>query len=178
VTPPVEEPWFPDPHLIDSALAGNLSNRTLSGPDRAWVVAGLAARGITAEATADLLGCSLRTIRAVRAEPMTRVCTHALNLVIALDDALTRHKAAHRAWQFELEDVRATADRYRGQRDELIAGIADGTVTVCRRGHPLTPYNTYRRADGRRRCRECDRTRQSKYRRTAGTTSQVEGTNT
>lgn len=168
--------WSPDPHLIESALAGNLDSRTLTGPDRAWVVAGLAARGVTAEGTARLLGCSLRTVRTVRAEPMTVVCTFAMAVTGELEDARGAHRSEVRRLRFAIEDQAANADRYRGQRDELVAAIAAGTAGLLRCGHPNARYNVHRRADGSRRCRECDRRRSTGYRRSDRTTPQVEGT--
>ncbi|WP_237569284.1 NAD(P)H-dependent flavin oxidoreductase [Mycolicibacterium lacusdiani] len=45
--------------------------------DRAWLVSGLTLRVLTAKDIAERLGCSLRLVRAIRAEPITHVFTSA-----------------------------------------------------------------------------------------------------
>ena len=61
----------------------------LTGPDRAWVVAGLAAAGWTAEETAAQLRCSLRLIRQIRAEPMCVVTDPEAARLRAAQEAMT-----------------------------------------------------------------------------------------
>lgn len=118
------KPWQPDDHLITAAQAGQLSIHNLSAEDRSWVVAGLTARGVTAEDTATMLRCSLRLIKQIRANPMTAVALYAQTIAVEVETTATRSKTAHRAHQYELEELRSTAARYKKQRDDLIDQLA------------------------------------------------------
>lgn len=102
-------PWQPDDNLIDHARLCPVSILDMSGPDRAWVVAGLSAAGWTAEETARALKCSLRLIRQIRAEPMCTVATYALTA-----------REQHRDERFHLtEELRHAHRRIAGLRGEL-----------------------------------------------------------
>lgn len=161
-----EGPWAPDEHLIDAAREGKLRATAMSGPDRCWVVAGLTAAGVTAEETARLLHCSLRLVRQIRAEPMTAVCTYALDIAAVLHRQRDTARTERIALRLDAENARMDADRFKAQRDELLDRLAAGDTTLdrCRSGHLMTRYNTYIRGDGRRQCRECHRERQHRYR--------------
>jgi hypothetical protein len=90
--------WEPDTNLVAYGLLGGLRAVDLSGPDRAWVVAGLTAAGLTAEETARRLHCSLRLVRQIRVEPMTVVAAYALTVLgelEALGDELGRVRRDH-----------------------------------------------------------------------------------
>jgi len=117
-------PWQPDEHLITAAQAGQLHIRNLSNEDRSWVVAGLTARGHTAEDTAHMLRCSLRLIKQIRANPMTAVSLYAQTIAVEVETARLQAKTAKRAQAYELEDLRMTAERYKKQRDDLIDQLA------------------------------------------------------
>lgn len=116
--------WQPDEHLITAAQAGQLHIRNLSQEDRSWVVAGLTARGVTAEDTATMLRCSLRLIKQIRAHPMTAVSLYAQSIAVEVETARARNKTTSRAHAYELEDLRMTAERYKRQRDDLIDQLA------------------------------------------------------
>lgn len=58
--------WEPDENLIEAAMSGRLRGRTLPEADRAWLVAVLTHRGITAEIIAAWLGISRRTVKTER----------------------------------------------------------------------------------------------------------------
>ncbi|WP_418346115.1 hypothetical protein [Rhodococcus pyridinivorans] len=117
-------PWQPDDHLITAAQAGQLHIRNLTQEDRSWVVAGLTARGHTAEDTAHMLRCSLRLIKQIRAHPMTAVSLYAQTIAVEAETARLHAKTTKRAHAYELEDLRMTAERYKRQRDELIDQLA------------------------------------------------------
>lgn len=112
--------WAPDEHLIDCGRAGKLDAKVLTGPDRSWVVAGLAVAGFTAEDTAKLLKCSLRLIRQIRAEPMTIVCRYALTITDTLVTEQRKHRAEVGIATTAVEMAQRDALRFRDQRDQLI----------------------------------------------------------
>lgn len=116
--------WQPDEHLITAAQAGQLHIRNLTQEDRSWVVAGLTARGHTAEDTAHMLRCSLRLIKQIRAHPMTAVSLYAQTIAVEAETARLQAKTTKRAHAYELEDLRMTAERYKKQRDDLIDQLA------------------------------------------------------
>lgn len=116
--------WQPDDNLITAAQAGQLHIRNLSCEDRSWVVAGLTARGVTAEDTATMLRCSLRLIKQIRANPMTAVSLYAQTIAVEVETARIHAKTTKRAHAYELEDLRMTAERYKKQRDDLIDQLA------------------------------------------------------
>lgn len=116
--------WQPDDHLITAAQAGQLHIRNLTTEDRCWVVAGLTARGTTAEDIAGMLKCSLRLIKQIRAHPMTAVAHYAQTIAVEVETLAARERNARRAYAFELENMRMDADRYKKQRDDLIDQLA------------------------------------------------------
>lgn len=151
--------WQPDHQLIAAVLAGPRSIRTLrSKPDRCWVVAGLCAEGMTAENQADRLKTSVRTIRTIMSEPMTKV----FRLFFAESEAfaeelhLVQHELQIRT--VALAEITAEEGRVRAQRDRMIDMAMTGEpVRVCSRaGHVMDKYNTYRHAKtGKTACRLC-----------------------
>ena len=164
-TPDTAHRWQPDDQLVPALLAG--TSRTmadLEGPDRCWAVAGLTLAGLTADDIADRMDCSLRLVRAVRAEPMTQVCltaqTDAEHFAEELRLArteLARSATAHHA-------AVAENDRLRGQLDRMIAA-ATGEPPRCSKGHLFDRGNTYYHPrTGTRQCRTCHRERQQEYR--------------
>lgn len=171
------ETWTPDDNLIDAARAGKLSAHTLTPHDRCWVVAGLTAAGVTAERTAELLGCSLRLVRSIRAEPMTLVATYVAGWRREVEALKVSARVDARAARLEVEDHRLTAERYRAQRDDLLDAIeTQGRVETFRCGHPRVRYNIYEYR-GERRCRECRARHQADHRNrnSVRITPQVEG---
>lgn len=116
--------WQPDETMVTAAQAGQLSIKTMVIEDRVWVVAGLTARGVTAEDSAKLLKCSLRLVKQVRAHPMTSMALYAQRVAVDVECTDTRSKTEQRAHEFELENLRMTAARYKRQRDELIDQLA------------------------------------------------------
>lgn len=154
----MSERWEPDEHLVPAAKAGRLTMADLAAPDRAWVVAHLTAEGMTAAETADRLGCSLRLVKAVRAEPMTAVCALLAAETAAFDGELRLVRS---------ELAMASSANERAQRDLSMARAQLARLLytgACGAGHEWTPYNTYLRRDGKRHCRECARLRAQRYR--------------
>ncbi|UJE15725.1 helix-turn-helix DNA binding domain protein [Gordonia phage Ligma] len=150
--------WEPDEHLVPAARAGRLTMSELPAPDRAWAVAHLTAEGMTAAEIADRLGCSVRLVKAVRAEPMTAVVA----LLVAESSSF---EGETRLLRSELAlTTRDVADLTSLVAD-LRAQIARLTGEArCRAGHTLTPWNTYVRPDGRPECRTCIADRSRRYR--------------
>lgn len=152
--------WEPDEQLVPAALARKLTMAALPGPDRSWAVAGLTLAGLTAEDIAERLSCSLRLVRALRAEPMTRVCLWAQREASAFADELRLSRSEHRHAAAARDAALAEADRLRGQVSRLISPPRQH----CIRGHDLSsPYARYERG-GKTWCRECHRERQAAYR--------------
>lgn len=116
--------WQPDDNLITAAQAGQLHIRNLTNEDRSWIVAGLTARGVTAEDTATMLRCSLRLIKQIRAHPMTAVSLYAQTVAVEVETTVSKEKTKNRAHAYELENLRMTAERYKQQRDKLIDQLA------------------------------------------------------
>ncbi|UYP17735.1 hypothetical protein OED52_13745 [Rhodococcus sp. Z13] len=115
---------MPDDHLITAAQAGQLHIRNLTTEDRCWVVAGLTARGTTADDIARMLRCSIRLVKQIRAHPMTAVMRYAQNIAVEVETIESRAKAGEKARDFELEQARREAARYKKQRDDLIDQLA------------------------------------------------------
>jgi len=153
--------WEPDDQLVPAALALKCSMSALSGPDRCWVVAGLTLAGLTGDEIAERLSCSERTVRTVRAEPMTRVCLWAQREAETFTDELRLSRSEHRMARFALTAAEGEAARLRAQIGRL---IDVRPAAVCARAHDMTdPYNRYERS-GRTWCRACHRERQAAYR--------------
>ena len=138
-----EQRWRPDELLIPAILAGSPTcMASLSPADRAWVVAGLRRANYTAEAIADRLGCSLRQVRAVAAEPLTAVCrllqeetehfTHELRLV--RDELRLRG--------IQADNAARAGERYKTQLFRLL-DIHLAPPATFRCGCPKTLYNSY-----------------------------------
>lgn len=174
--PPVSR-WVPDEQLVASVLGSPRAWRgatELSGPDRAWLVAGLTAAGLTAADIAGRLSCSVRLVKSIRADDLAAVSVWAQREVGKLADVARVERVAHEATRQELGRVRAEAARLRSQVDELVAKLAQGSsIEVfggC--GHPKAKWNLYlhRGIDRKGReslrefCRECNRDRAAKYR--------------
>lgn len=162
--PPANDPatlaaWQPDHQLIAAVLAGPRALRTIkTKPDRCWCVAGLCAEGMTADAIADRLRTSVRTIRTIMSEPMTKV----FRLFFAEAEAfaeelhLVQHELQVRT--VALAEVTAEEERVRYQRDRMIdAAMCGEPVRVCKRaGHVMDRYNTYEHPlTGKKSCRLC-----------------------
>lgn len=121
--------WQPDENLVDYVRLTPLPITRLTGPDRAWVVAGLTARGWTAEDTARQLKCSLRLIRQIRAEPMYAVARYALSLREQLLTADVRLADQTRQANRTVNGLQAELRRVTNQRNKLIDKRA-GRITA------------------------------------------------
>lgn len=131
--------------------------------DRCWVVAGLGLAGLTAEQIADRLGCSLRLVRSVRAEPTTAMAAWAITEANHFADELRLARCEQTRLTEELRASSAEARRLRTQVNKL-ATPPGRLWPLCPKGkHPMNPANTY--MHGRRTyCRVCHAQRQSAYR--------------
>jgi hypothetical protein len=156
--------WEPDGQLVAAVLSSPRARRmaNLPAPDRCWVVAGLTLAGLTAKDIAERLGCSLRLVRSIRAEPMTQVCLLMQRESRNFSDELRLKQSEHQVTRHHLSDVTAAADRYKRQLDNVLDKIMIGEpVTTCRKCNtPMDKWNTYEHR-GKRWCRECRRVREA-----------------
>ena len=157
ITMPVEARWRPDDQLVQAVLAGSPTTmRDLAPADRAWVVAGLKRAGHTAEQIKDRLGCSLRQVRAILADPLTAVCRLLQEESEHFTNELRMAQAELRALTLEAREIAAARDRYKGQLFNLLdAHLTEGSVSTFVCGCPRTRYNTYvAPKTGKAGCRE------------------------
>ncbi|MFA5711487.1 hypothetical protein [Mycolicibacterium sp.] len=161
--------------MVAAVLANPKASRRmteLSDPDRAFLVAGLTAAGVTAQDIADRTGCSLRLVRAIRAQEMTQVCVWALDQSRAADDLLRVEQIDHASTRAELGRERAEVKRLRMQLDQILDELQKSTLSAFPRcGHPKVKWNTGRRVDRSgdaprvyEYCLECNRLRAAKCR--------------
>ena len=160
------ERWSPDDLLIPAVLAGSRTTMAdLSGADRAWVVVGLYYdEGLTAEAIAERLDCSVRLVRAIAAEATGQVMRTYRDTIDAADMTHRMVQAEVARLSRELAEAQQAAVRYAAQRDRLLTQVmAKGPVFGC--GCPKTKYNTYTHPrTGKESCREHHRLAQAAYR--------------
>lgn len=143
--------WTPDDQLIPAYLEPPRRRlNPLSSADRAWVVAGLTLAGKTADDIAERLGCSLRLVRSIRADPMTQICLFYQQESAAFSDELRLTRSEATAMARELSATIAELTRTRTQLANLIG------PPRFRCGHPTDRYNVYEH-NGRRYCRTCHR---------------------
>lgn len=145
--------------LVPSLLAGPRPELKLSGPDRAWAVAGLTLAGKTAEDIASRIGVSLRLVRTIRSDPMTQVCMFYQRESETFASELRMVNEGYRAVVSQLTATEAELARAKDQFARLL-----GRTTFPKCGHPMDYGNTYRWTDkktGREKtsCRKCHRNR-------------------
>ena len=173
--------WLPDDQLVHAILAGGHRDiRTLGQEDRSWVIAGLKAfgrakvqvgeddesrkgRGMTSEDIAERLCCSLRLVRTIQARPLTRIAEYALHETKNFTDELRLGQSERAMLARQLEQTREELKRTREQLNRLIDAQIVGEDLCKRCGTPFDKVNTYFEA-GKRRCRECNRRKQQKWR--------------
>ncbi|WP_237162362.1 hypothetical protein [Mycolicibacterium fortuitum] len=160
--------WEPDAQMVAAVLSMPKASRKmteLSDADRSWLVAGLTLAGVTAQDIADRLSCSLRLVRAIRAEDMTQMAVVAQTETRALGDELRAERCDHSVTRRQLAAAEAENARLRAQLDQLVDAHQAGTLDLFRCGHPRVKYNEYRHG-GKSYCRECRRDYQANRRKT------------
>ena len=135
--------------------------------DRSWLVAGLTAAGMTAQDIADRTGCSLRLVRAIRAQDMTQAFVVAQRETREVSDELRLERIELAAIRHDANRSKAEAVRLRTQLIQVVNSRSGVEVFGC--GHPMTAENVYRN-DGKRYCRECRRVRQARHRKARAAT--------
>lgn len=172
----VGDRWVPDDSMVVEVLCSPrsfLRMTGLSAADRAWLVAGLSVRGLTAEEIAARTHCSLRLVRTIRSWEMTAVCEWVHSRVVVLEGEVSAARSSGVFLSGELGVARREVARVRGQVDQLVAKLSAGEkVGVFRCGHLRVDWNVYvqRGVDGkgvgfsREFCRECNNARASRYR--------------
>lgn len=156
--------WLPDAQLLPALLAGSTSvtYAQMTRGDRAWAIAGLRRAGITAEAIAEQLLCSLRQVRAVAAEPAAIMARFYMDEADAFEDTLRMYQGDVARIDRERAEAQAAADRYRDQLRTMIDGVGS-SFPKC--GHPKTWGNTYKAPKtGKLSCRMCHADAQAEYR--------------
>ena len=116
----MDENWKPDPALVFAVRARVVPISTLSGPDRAWVVASLTVYGWTVAAIADRLKCSLRLIQQIKAEPMTKVALYAIEREAELLRERGCRRLEHTIAAQEISALQARIARVTMQRDAML----------------------------------------------------------
>ncbi len=135
--------------------------------DRCWVVAGLTLAGLTAEDIADRMGCSLRLVRSIRAEDMTRVCSQMQSESANFANELRLAKSEARQLAKTVEELSSELVRTKSKLDRLLDAHITGVRSCGRCGSPMQGYNVYVH-NGKEFCRECHRRRQQRYRDAQG----------
>lgn len=157
---------MPDEQLVAAVLAG--SARTmgdLDDPDRCWAVAGLSAKGLTAEDIAARLKCSLRLVRTIRAMPMTQVCLYAQVETGNFANELRLSETARKLAVAENTELREENERVRTKLARMIDAHIVGCKVCAKCGTPMDRYNTWTSPrTGETRCRKCNRERQKQFR--------------
>ena len=159
--------WHPDEQLVPAILAGGGHRMSdLSPHDRAWVVAELKDRGLTADQIRSWLGCSLRTVRFIAAEPAVDMARLYLRERENFADELRMNSTEVRRLAAELATTAAERDRYKLQLDRLLDAHLTGEAgPTFRCGHPKSKYNTYTAPKtGKTSCRCCHADAQADYR--------------
>ncbi|OMC08541.1 hypothetical protein [Mycolicibacterium fortuitum] len=159
--------WEPDAQMVAAVLSMPKASRKmteLSDADRSWLVAGLTLAGVTAQDIADRLSCSLRLVRAIRAEDMTQMAYIAQDETRKLGDDLRVERCEHSVTRRTLAEAEAENSRLRMQLDQLVDAIQAGSVDSFRCGHPRVKYNVYSHG-GKQYCRECRRQYQAQRRK-------------
>lgn len=172
--------WEPDAQLLPALLAGStaIEYKALTRGDRAWAIAGLRLAGVTADAIADQLTCSLRQVRAVAAEPAAILATFYMLEADAFENTLRMLQGEVARLSREAADTAAERDRYRTQLGRMIDAAMVGELgpTFPKCGHPKTKYNTYEAPKtGKLNCRMCHADAQAEYkaRKNAETTALI-----
>jgi len=161
--------WEPDHQLLPALLAGStsVSYTQMSRGDRAWAIAGLRRQGITAEAIADQLLCSLRQVRAVAAEPSAILARFYMDETDVFDNTLRMYQSDTARLERELAEAKAERDRYQAQLRHMVDAAMTGEIgpSFPKCGHPKTWGNTYRAPKtGKESCRMCHADAQAEYR--------------
>lgn len=115
-----EPRWVPDEHLVHTAMVSRVDVRALPAPDRAYLVASLMDRGLTAEETAQRLTCSLRLVRQIIADPVCHVMEYALGAAGTAAQVTSASQRDIAAARRDRDRALAEAQRYRAQRDQLV----------------------------------------------------------
>lgn len=159
--------WEPDAQMVAAVLSMPKASRKmteLSDADRSWLVAGLTLAGVTAQDIADRLSCSLRLVRAIRAEDMTQVCVVAQRETRELGDELRSERCDHAVTRRSLAESEQENARLRMQLDQLVDALQVGELVKFRCGHPRVKYNVYSHG-GKDYCRSCRREYQANRRK-------------
>lgn len=160
--------WLPDAQLLPALLAGSTSvtYAQMTRGDRAWAIAGLRRAGVTAEAIAEQLLCSLRQVRAVAAEPAAIMARFYMDEADTFEDTLRMYQGDVARLDRERAEAEATAARYQAQLRNMLdsALIGDLGATFPKCGHPKTWGNTYKAPKtGKLSCRMCHADAQAEY---------------
>ena len=82
--------WEPDTAIVDAVLCGRRRLDDLDETDRAVVVAELSNAGESVELIANRLGCTPRTVKRMRAWPLTRTLLRARSAEAAVEQWQSR----------------------------------------------------------------------------------------
>lgn len=115
--------WAPDEALVEKVRMVGCSIRDLSTEDRTWTVVSLSAMGWTAQDIADRMGCSLRLIRNIKADPVAAVMEYAFRLTEQLIAERGLFRLEITGMEQALARALAELDILRIQRGDLITQL-------------------------------------------------------
>jgi UDP-N-acetylmuramoylalanine-D-glutamate ligase len=149
--------------LIASVLAnGTVRMAKLDDADRCWVVAGLGRAGLTAQDIADRLGCSVRLVKAIRAEAMTELARMYQREASVFADEMRLALSELKFVRVECDAAKRELEMARQRIARTLLAQAAGEKPCGQCGAAMDKYNTYVHR-GKRYCRACRRERQRRY---------------
>ena len=142
--------------LVPALLAGSTTCQAgLDGCDRVWAIVVMTDdEGMTAEAIAERVGCSLRSVRTVLADPAAVLLRMYRREAETFERELAMTSGEVARLSDCLAETAAERDRLAVQRDRLLAvHLAERAGETHSCGCPVTRYNTYISPSGKRGCR-------------------------
>ncbi|AYB70614.1 hypothetical protein SEA_SERENDIPITOUS_73 [Mycobacterium phage Serendipitous] len=149
--------WRPDEMLVPALLAGSPTTMDdLDGCDRVWAVVVMTDdEEMTAEAIAERLGCSLRLVRTILADPSTVLMRMYRAEAETFERELDMVSGEVQRLASALATTEAERDRMQVQRDRLLqVALAERAGETHSCGCPVSRYNTYVSPSGKMGCRE------------------------
>lgn len=116
----IDRVWEPDPIITEAVLDGRRRLRDLSTEDAEWAVATMSVMGRTVTTIAELLGCTPRHVKRIRARDTTQLMiAYAIERQMRLDAESRAAEATRTARRATAELERATGRADRLEREAL-----------------------------------------------------------
>ncbi|MCM6774998.1 hypothetical protein NDR87_26495 [Nocardia sp. CDC159] len=136
-------PWEPDSLLVDAALAGGVRLLELAHPDQCWLVAHLTAQGLTADEIATRVGCRVRKIRYLRADPLTIMTSRWIVADARAHAHADRIESLDRWCQSALSNCEQSTTRVRAQLVTAVDQIRNLRTRCHQEEHRTRTYRKY-----------------------------------